>query len=98
MTGGWYTSGSAREGARGGGGGGGSGVGVAGASGAGGGAVTPASAQRTAAAPGPCMVQRETPGLRAARPGAARGAAGITGSGDGVPGKPVGKGKTGKSG
>src|SRR6185437_16448859 len=37
-TGGWYTSGSAREGAGGGGGGDGSGVGVTGANGAGGGA------------------------------------------------------------
>ena len=55
MIGGWYTSGSAREGAGGGGGGDGSGVGVAGASGAGGGAGvgagTPAPAERTAAAP-----------------------------------------------
>ena len=55
MTGGWYTSGSAREGAGGGGCGDGSGVGVAGASGAGGGAGvvagTPAPAQRTAAVP-----------------------------------------------
>jgi hypothetical protein len=46
MTGGWYTSGSAREGAGGGGGGDDSGVGVAGASGAGGGASVGAERRR----------------------------------------------------
>ena len=77
MTGGWYTSGSAREGAGGGGGSSGSGVGVAGASGVGGGAGvsaercrytckaapagTPAPAERTA------QVQGRAPGLRVAQ-------------------------------
>ena len=63
-------------------------------------------------APGPRVAQQKTLGPRAARPEvqgprvaratvgteAALGAAGITGSGAGVPGKPAGKGKTGKGG
>ena len=56
-------------------------------------AGTPAPAERTAQvqvkALGPRVAQWETPGPLAAR---------ITGNGAGVPGKPVGKGHTGKGG
>ena len=69
-------------------------------------------AQVQGKAPGPRVAQQETPCPRAARPEvqgprvaratvgteAALGAAGITGSGAGVPGKPTGKEETGKGG